>query len=123
MATERKIQGHVYRCDKLPAEDGLKLYMRLNAVFAGDATILGTIASDDPVAHARTAFLQGSMGQTLDADAVTGLIKEAVGLCRVGADPAILGVKPQTMEEAIDVAWFALGAQFRDFIVAGLAKA
>ncbi|KQO49944.1 phage tail assembly chaperone [Methylobacterium sp. Leaf85] len=123
MATEKKIGSVVYRCDKLPAEDGLKLYLRMNTVFAGDAMMIGTIASDDPVAHARTAFLQGSMGQTLDADAVASLIKEAVGLCRVGSDPAILGVKPQTMEEAIDVAWYALGVQFRDFIVAGLAKA
>ena len=123
MATEKKIGSVLYRCDKLPAEEGLKLYLRVNAVFNADPTVWGTIASDDPIAHARQAFLQLSMNQTLDADAVTGLIKDAVGLCRINGEQAIMGVKPPSLEDALDVTWFALGVQFRDFITAGLAKA
>ena len=120
MATERKIGGVVYRCDKLPAEPALKLYMKLNEVFAGDQVVLATIASDTGREGALKAFLHASMNNPLDAEKVTGFLGETVGLCRVGADPCIVGVKPQSLEDTVDVAWFAFGVQFRDFIVAGL---
>ncbi|MCK2056922.1 phage tail assembly chaperone [Methylobacterium sp. 37f] len=122
MASEKKIGGVVYRCDKLPAEQALKLYMRLNQVFKGDQVVLGTIAANVDREGALQAFLHASMNQVLDSDDVVALITEAVGLCRVGNDPAILGVKPNTMDDAVEVAWFAFGVQFRDFIIAGLGK-
>jgi len=122
MASEKKIGGAVYRCDKITAEQALKLYMRLNQVFKGDQVVLGTIAANVDREGALQAFLHASMNQVLDTDGVVALITEAVALCRVGSDPAILGVKPSTMDDAVEVAWFAFGVQFRDFIIAGLGK-
>lgn len=122
MASEKKIGGAVYRCDKIPAEQSLKLYMRLNQVFKGDQVVLGTIAANVDREGALQAFLHASMNQVLDSDDVVALITEAVALCRVANDPAILGVSPSTMDDAVEVAWFAFGVQFRDFIIAGLGK-
>lgn len=122
MASERKIGGVVYRCDKIPAEQSLKLYMRLNQVFKGDQVVLGTIAANVDRQGAFQAFLHASMNNEINSDDAVAFITDAVGLCSVGSDPAILGVKPGTMDDAVEVAWFALGVQFRDFIVAGLGK-
>ncbi|KQO59234.1 hypothetical protein ASF24_13825 [Methylobacterium sp. Leaf86] len=45
----------------------------------------------------------------------------AVELCRVGSDPAIVGVKPAGLEDFAEVAFFALEVQFRDFLAVALA--
>ena len=123
MATERKIGGVVYRCDKLPAEPALKLYMKLNEVFAGDQVVLATIASDTGREGALKAFLHASMNNPLDAEKVTGFLGETVGLCRVGADPCIVGVKPADLRGLLAVAWFAMEVNFRDFLAVSLADA
>ena len=96
--------------------------MKLNKVFAGDQVVLATIAADTGRDGALKAFLHVSMNQDLNADDVTAFLSEAVGLCQVGSDPCIVGVKPHSLEDTVEVAWFSLGTQFRDFIVAGLGQ-
>lgn len=123
MATERKIGCNVYRCDKLPADAAISLYLKVNATFAGDPGVLATIATSVSRETAIQAFIQATVASELDGDKVTSLVTEAVALCKVGSDPCIVGVKPQSMEDTIEVAWFALGVQFADFIGAGLGQA
>lgn len=122
MAAERKIGGHVYRAEKLPAEEGLELYLDLNEVFGGSDVMLGAILEPLDRQKHLAAFVQIAADLSLNKERVGAFLKRAVELCRVGSDPCVLGVKPAEMPEAIEVMFFSLQAQFRDFLSESLPK-
>ncbi|WP_342150373.1 phage tail assembly chaperone [Methylorubrum sp. SB2] len=120
MAAERKIGDAVYRCDKLSAEEGLALYVKVNDVFGGDAVLLASVAVKTTRETALKTFVTVTMRNQLEAGNVTDLIKDLVSMCQVNGDPAIMGVRPSSIEDAVEVAWFAMEVQLRDFLSASL---
>lgn len=119
MATERKIGPTVYRCEKLPAEQALPLFLRVTRLFRDAPGMLGSFAADTKAAKA--AFLTLCLSGDIDPDSMTKILTEMVESCRAGPDPCIVGVKPQTFEDTIEVAWFALEVQFGSFLTESLA--
>jgi hypothetical protein len=119
MAIERKIGRHVYRCDKVPATEGLSLFLRASKFFRAAPEMLNSIIEGGQ--DGRNAFLVLCLSGDLDADETNGFIAELVGLCTAGGDPCVIGVKPEAMQDVVAVAWLALEAQFKDFLAGSLA--
>lgn len=124
MATERKIGNVVYRCDKLPASDGLKMFMRVTSFFKAAPDMMASIAS----ANANKVAISAFLGLVLSVDASTDdtdkhhdLLVDLAQLCTDGKDQCVVGVKPAGIEDLIQVAWFAMEVNFKDFLSAGLA--
>lgn len=120
MAAERKIGDAVYRCEKSSAEDGLALYVKVNDVFGGDAVLLASIATKTTRETALKTFVAVTMRNQLEPGKVTDFIKDLVSMCRVNNEPAIMGVRPSSIEDAVETAWFAMESQLRDFLSASL---
>lgn len=112
MIAEREIAGHVYACPKLPAEQGLNLFLAVAAALAPVPGLLDAIAlgehdealvfdlldamreMDPPTAHAlimRLATIPQPKGGDVSADALA-------------------------MEDLADLAVFAIRAQFGSFL-------
>lgn len=123
MATERKIGANVYRCEKLPASEGLETYFRVSRLFMAAPAMLASVAEGSADKKAKTALVTLALSDALDPKEAHALIVELAQLCRVGGDPCIVGVKPATMEELIEVAWFAMEVNFQSFLAASLADA
>ncbi|EHP94879.1 phage tail assembly chaperone [Methylorubrum extorquens] len=121
MAAEKKIGGIAYRCEKLPASEALKLYVRVSQFFAPAPGLMATIKKDGgkDITPAN-AFMVLAMTEGADPDRMHDFVAELVALCQVGSDPCVMGVKPENMETAVDVAWFAMQTQFSDFLAVGL---
>jgi hypothetical protein len=118
MATERKIGAHVYRCDKLPAGDSLPLFLKVTKLFQAAPGMLSSFATDTK--EAKAAFLTLCLSGEVEPAAMTEILTEIVGTCQVGTDPCVIGVKPQSFDDMIDVAWFGLEVQFGSFLRASL---
>ena len=123
MTTERKIGAHVYRCDKLPASEGLKLFLRVTRFFTAAPAMMASVATGSADKQAMSAFVTIALSDALIADEAHDLLVELAQNCRVGADPCIVGVKPAGLDDLIQVAWFAMEVNFRDFLAASLADA
>ncbi|TXN76684.1 phage tail assembly chaperone [Methylobacterium sp. WL8] len=121
MASETKIGGIVYRCEKLPAADTIKLLVEMQNVFGGNPAVMASVASGVAGTGAHQAFIASTIGGDVDPNAVQDYLARMVQTCRAGSDPCIVGVKPAAMNDVIEVAWFAMGVQFRDFLSASLA--
>lgn len=120
MASERKIGGHVYRCEKLPATEGLPLLLRVTKFFAAAPAMLLSIVSN--AEDAPSAFLLTCMGGEVDPAEVQALLQDLAQACTTGGEPCVVGVKPQSIEDLVAVAWFALEVNFKTFLVASLSK-
>lgn len=120
MAAERKIGDAVYRCEKLSAEEGLALYVKVNDVFGGDAVLLASIATKTTRETALKTFVAVTMRNQLEPGKVTDFVKDLVSMCRVNNDPAVMGARPHSIEDSVEVAWFTMEAQLRDFLSASL---
>lgn len=124
MAAERKIGGIVYRCDKLPASDGLKLFMRVTSFFKAAPDMMASIAAANANKVAISAFLGlvlSSGASSDETDKHHDLLVNLAELCMTGTDQCVVGVKPAGIEDLIQVAWFAMEVNFKDFLSAGLA--
>lgn len=121
MASEKKIGSVVYRSDILPAEQGLDLFLRVTKVFKAAPDLMGLIANGSSTDDAPGAFMALVFSDDLDRAETKQLLTDLVSTCRVGSDPAIIGVKPEKMVEVIKVAWFAMEVQFKDFLAESLA--
>ncbi|MER2253420.1 phage tail assembly chaperone [Methylorubrum podarium] len=121
MAAETKIGSIVYRCEKLPASEGLKLYVRVLQLFGPAPGLLATIKKGGATdISPQNAFMVLAMMEGANPDQMHDFVAEMVGLCRVGSDECVIGVKPADMESAVEVAWFALRTQFSDFLAVSL---
>ncbi|KMO21615.1 phage tail assembly chaperone [Methylobacterium platani] len=120
MASERKIGAHVYRCEKLPATEGLPLLLRVTRFFGAAPAMLLSIVSN--ASDAPSAFLATCMGTDVDPSETQALLTDLAQSCTTGGNPCVVGVKPQSIEDLVSVAWFALEVNFKDFLVASLSK-
>jgi hypothetical protein len=120
MAHERKIGGTVFRCEELPAVDGLKLFKRASKLLGPD----GLAAVRDGLKGNRAAeeFLVMAISQDVDGEELIALMVALAEMCTVGSDPCVVGVKPTSMIETIEVAFFCLEVQFKDFLGVALAS-
>jgi hypothetical protein len=120
MATERKIGNVVYRCDKLPASDGLKMFSRVTRLFREDPGMISSIAFSGAEKRAPAAFLRIALMDEGDGESIHDLLVDLAQLCTDGKDQCVVGVKPAQMEDLIQVAWFAMEVNFKDFLSASM---
>jgi hypothetical protein len=119
---EKKINGRTVRYDRLPADKGLKMLLRVLKVLGPAKGLLEAIAAEDPgqsdlLAMAAIASFIGEM----DNDAVYTLIMDMVAECRVDGDLAVPGV--MDLPELLSVAMFALQTEFGGFFADGAGSA
>lgn len=122
MASERKIGATVYRCEKLPAEEGLDLFLRVTKLFRVMPDLLGSIVAKDASQVAVSTFMAVVLSDDVDRAEAKRLLMDLVQTCTVGSDPCVVGVKPADMADVVKVAWFALEVNFRDFLAESLAE-
>lgn len=123
---EKKIDGVVYRYDRLPASESLPLLLRiLKLLGPAEAIFAASVEDDAEIIQAISRFLKD-----MDEKAIQSFITEMVQHCRADGEPCVVGVKPQYLDECLKVALFALQTEFRDFFggsqasgdLAGIAK-
>lgn len=115
---EKKIAGRTVRYDRMPADQGLKMLLRLMKVLGPAAGLIEAIASDeveaqDAVVLATITKFLGAM----DNEAVYSIIIDMVKQCRVDGAEAIPGV--MDLNELLQVAMFALQTEFASFFADG----
>lgn len=119
MATEKKIQGRMYRCEKLPADIGLPYVLRLlKALSNAEDMIAAIVAENRTDAELDAAFLAGISRflHQMDVAEITALITELVEKsCKHNGDPCVVGVNPQELGELLEVFVFALRVNYADF--------
>lgn len=119
---EKKIAGRTVRYDRLPADQGLKMLLRVLKVLGPAKGFLEAIAAEDPaqsdmLAMAAIASFIGEM----DSDEVFRLIMDMVSECRIDGSPAVPGV--MDLQELLAVAMFALQTEFGSFFGDGAGSA
>ena len=120
MASERKIGSNVYRCEQLPADQGLGLLLRVSEMFSAAPAMLDSITKGEDDREGVAALMVLALSGGMDHDKCQAILRELVETCRVSGDPCVVGVKPQSLKETVAVAWFAMKVQFRDFLSEGL---
>lgn len=120
MAAERKIRQHVFRCDKVPAVDGIKLFKRCSAMLGPEGLAAVRDGLNDKAALEE--FLVLATSPSVDADDLTKLMSDLVSLCTVKGDPCVVGVHTQEIEHLVEVAFWVMEVQFKDFLAVALAS-
>ena len=118
MASERKIGGTVFRCEKVPAEEGLALFGRVTRLLGPDT--LAAIRDGTDRTKASEEYMVLALQPEVDSAELTRLIVDLAQMCTAGSDQCVVGVKPASMEDAIEVAFFALEVQFKSFLAVAL---
>jgi|GEM_PF-3944774 len=119
---EKKIDGVVYRYDKLPATESIPLMLRLMKTIGTAKGIIAAIAAEGSDEE-RDAAALGAVGEfmtSIDPDEVMSIVNDVIRHCRADGEPAVLGVKPQYLPEALKVLFFALQTEFGSFFGDGL---
>ena len=131
MAHEKKIAGVLYRFEELLGWDAFEALQTLARVVAPYTAALEAVEISDEAA--RSAALAKMLPQMLrdhDGGALKALIVALAANLRADGEPAIVGVKPASLDEMAQVFGWAIGAQFGDFfggaglksLLAGLKK-
>lgn len=118
MASERKIGGTVFRCEKVAAEEGLALFGRVTRLLGPDT--LAAVRDGTDRKKASEEYMVLALQPDVDAKDLTQLIVDLAQMCMVGSDQCVVGVKPSSMEDTIEVAFFALEVQFKSFLAVAL---
>ncbi len=115
---EKKISGRTVRYDRLPADEGLKMLLRVLKVLGPASGLIEAIAAEDEARRDMLA-LQAitSFTSEMDSDAVFSLIMDMVKHCHIDGDPAVPGI--MDLQELLAVAMFALQTEFGHFFGEG----
>lgn len=115
---EKKIAGRTVRYDRLPADAGLKMLLRVLKVLGPADGLLEAIAEEDE-ARADVMALRAivTFAKEMDNEAVYTLLIDMVKACRIDNEPAVPGI--MDLNELIQVAMFALQTEFGGFFVEG----
>lgn len=113
---EREIDGTFYRCEKLPAEQGLELFLRVSAAFSDAQGLFEAIALDSGAADLIRQYFTFSRG--MDPKVIQPLIMELSRLPK----PADPDAKPDPLDlqGLVELAFFAIGVNFGSFLPVGL---
>lgn len=120
MAAERKFRGTVFRCEKTAALDGIKLFKRCSALLGPDG--LASVRDGLTDKQAMEEFLVLATNPAVDGEELTKLMGDLASLCTVKGDPCIVGVQVQDMEHIVEVAFWVMEVQFRDFLAVALSS-
>lgn len=120
MAAEKKFGTRVFRCDKVPAVDGLKLLKRCSAILGPDG--LAAIRDGVDGKRASEEFLVLATSPTVDATELSALLTDLTSLCTVKGDPCIIDVHIEGMGQLVEVAFWVMEVQFKDFLGVALAS-
>jgi hypothetical protein len=115
---EKKINGRTVRYDRMPADQGLKMLLRVMKVLGPAKGIIEAIAAEDEKtrdALGMTAIV--SFIEKMDEAAVYDLIIDMASECRVNGEPAVPGI--MDLQELLSVAMFALQTEFGGFFADG----
>lgn len=115
---EKKINGRTIRYDRLPADEGLKMLLRVLKVLGPAKGLIEAIAAEDEAtrdALGMTAIV--GFIEKMDEKAVYDLIIDMVGQCRIDGDLAVPGI--MDLQELLAVAMFALQSEFGGFFADG----
>lgn len=121
MAAEIKIGANVYRCEKLPASEALKLFMRVTRFFTAAPAMMASVATGSADKQAMSAFVTIALSDASNPDETHDLLVDLAQMCTIKGEACIVGVKPADLQELIQVAWFAMEVNFKDFLAASLA--
>lgn len=113
---EREIDGTFYRCEKLPAEPGLDLFLRVSAAFSDAQGLFEAIALEGGDADVIRQFF--AFARDMDPKVIQPLIMELSRL-PVLADPEVKP-EPLDLEGLVELAFFAIGVNFGSFLPVGL---
>jgi hypothetical protein len=115
---EKKINGRTVRYDRLPADEGLKMLLRVLKVLGPASGLIEAIAAEDEARRDMLA-LQAitSFTAEMDSDAVFSLIMDMVRHCHIDGSEAIPGI--MDLQELLSVAMFALQTEFGSFFAEG----
>lgn len=113
---EREINGHLYVCEKLPAEAGLALFLRVSAAFSDAQGLFEAIALDAGESDLIREFFTFAKG--MDPKVIHPLIMELARLPK----PAEGGQAPDDLDlqALVELAFFAIGVNFGGFLPVGL---
>lgn len=106
---EREINGTLFTCEMLPAEQGLDLLMRFMRVAGPAAGVLEAAIRDGANVDVLRE-LAGFMARA-DSEAVGKLVLDLAKVCKRDGEPA----QAANLAELLKLAAFALEAQFGDF--------
>lgn len=115
---EKKIEGRTVRYDRLPADEGLKMLLRVLKVLGPASGLIEAIAAEDEAKRDMLA-LQAitSFTAEMDSEAVYSLIMDMVRHCHVDGAEAVPGV--MDLKELLATAMFALQTEFGYFFAEG----
>ncbi len=117
---EKKINGSVYRYDKMPAIEGFRMLLQLLKIAGKAESLIKTFFSGDKktdemdFASALVQYLKD-----FNEDEVFQFVINMVERCKVDGDEIVLGVKPQDTMEMLEVAAFAIQTEFSGFFGGG----
>lgn len=115
---EKKINGRTVRYDRLPADEGLKMLLRVLKVLGPASGLIEAIAAEDEARRDMLAMQAiASFTTEMDSDAVYELIMDMVRHCTVDSAEAIPGV--MDLQELLATAMFALQTEFGSFFAEG----
>ena len=115
MASERKINGVIYRFEPLVGWEEWDAMQRLTRLAARFSGLIEAVAEPDDrrtVAIARA--IPGIVSGFDDAE-FRGFADLLLGNCRADGDPVVVGVKPQRLDVLLQVIVFMVEAQFSGF--------
>lgn len=111
---EKKINDRTVRYDRLPADQGLKMLLRVLKVLGPAKGIIEAIASEDEAQSDMLAMSAiAAFTAEMNSDEVYGLIIDMVKHCHVDGTPAVPGI--MDLKELLAVAMFALQTEFGSF--------
>ncbi|WP_406858490.1 phage tail assembly chaperone [Alsobacter sp. KACC 23698] len=119
---EKKIANRTYRYDRMPADQGLRMLLRLLKVLGPARGIIEAIAeSDEAERDAKAMSAIGDFIGEMDSDAVYSIVMDMVKQVRVDGELAVPGV--MDLQELLQVAMFALQTEFGSFFADGAGSA
>lgn len=115
---EKKIGGRTVRYDRLPADQGLKMLLRVLKVLGPASGLIEAIAAEDEARRDMLAMQAiASFTAEMDSEAVFSLVMDMVRHCHIDGDQAVPGI--MDLQELLSVAMFALQTEFGSFFADG----
>lgn len=114
---EKKINGRTVRYDRMPADQGLDMLLRVVQVLGAADDVAAVLFSGEVDTDAATIAAIAKFCRTMDRREIYGILIEMAGHCRIDGEAVVVGVLD--LDELIQVAIFALRSEFGGFFTGG----
>jgi len=124
MAAEKKIQHTIYRFEPLCGFEAMDALELLGKVAGPLIPIVEAALTDKDEDRTKAIVrLAPEILRSHDSASLRKLMEMLFGNCRADKDPVVVGVKPQSLNEMLELFVFCLERQFSDFFgAAGVGK-